>query len=222
MRRGGIGIAPKQERERHRVVVRMTRPSSSFLGMSRSSYSRLGVALALIAGIGAIDWWLPLGLTITTLYVVPVLIASRTPPPRRTCWVAALASLVTILDMFDQPFFALTWVSAVNRAFALMVIWVTALLCLRRQRDEAELLRINEDIEQQVQERTADLAAANQELEVLRAGRDCQLIGRCHCGHDAERHDSKLESRSGAGLRVSRRGGARQAHLRALSPESIG
>ncbi len=185
MRRGGIGIAPKQERERHRVVVRMTRPSSSFLGMSRSSYSRLGVALALIAGIGAIDWWLPLGLTITTLYVVPVLIASRIPHPRLTFWVAALASLVTILDMFDQPFFALTWVSAVNRAFALMVIWVTALLCLRRQRDEAELLRINEDIEQQVQERTADLAAANQELEVLRAEAVSELVAIVKSSDDA-------------------------------------
>jgi PAS domain S-box-containing protein len=185
MGRGGIGIAPKQERERHRVVVRMTRPSSSFLGMSRSSYSRLGVALALIAGIGAIDWWLPLGLTITTLYVVPVLIASRIPHPRLTFWVAALASLVTILDMFDQPFFALTWVSAVNRAFALMVIWVTALLCLRRQRDEAELLRINEDIEQQVQERTADLAAANQELEVLRAEAVSELVAIVKSSDDA-------------------------------------
>ena len=124
---GGIGIAHKNDRGRRRVVVRMTIPASFFLGMSRSSYSRLGVALALIAVIGAIDWWLPLGLTITTLYVVPVLIASRIPHPRLTFWVAALASLVTILDMFDQPFFALTWVSAVNRAFALMVIWVTAL-----------------------------------------------------------------------------------------------
>lgn len=67
----------------------MTIPSSFFLGMIRSSYSILGVALALIAVIGAIDWWLPLGLTITTLYVVPVLIASRIPYPRITFWVAA-------------------------------------------------------------------------------------------------------------------------------------
>ena len=154
----------------------MTIRPSLYLGMSRSSYSILGVALALIALIGAIDWWLPLGLTITTLYVVPVLIASRIPHPRITFWVAALASCVTVLDLFRSPLFALTWVVAINRAFALMVIWVTALLCLRRQRDEAELLRINEDIEQQVQERTSDLAAANQELEVLRAEAVSELV----------------------------------------------
>jgi PAS domain S-box-containing protein len=153
--------------------------------MSRSSYSILGVALALIAAIGAIDWWLPLGLTITTLYVVPVLIASRIPHPRITFWVAALASCVTVLDLFRSPLFALTWVVAINRAFALMVIWVTALLCLRRQRDEAELLRVNEDIEQQVQERTSDLAAANQELEVLRAEAVSELVAIVKSSDDA-------------------------------------
>lgn len=153
--------------------------------MSRSSYSILGVALALIAAIGAIDWWLPLGLTITTLYVVPVLIASRIPHPRITFWVAALASWVTVLDLFRSSLFALTWVVAINRAFALMVIWVTALLCLRRQRDEAELLRVNEDIEQQVQERTADLAAANQELEVLRAEAVSELVAIVKSSDDA-------------------------------------
>jgi PAS domain S-box-containing protein len=160
-------------------------PSSFFLGMTRSSYPVLGMAVALIAVIGAIDWWLPLGLTITTLYVVPVLIASRIPHPRVTFWVAALASLVTVLDLFRSPLLTVTWVVVMNRAFALMVIWVTALLCLRRQHDEAELLRINEDIEQQVQERTADLAAANQELEELRAEAVSELVAIVKSSDDA-------------------------------------
>lgn len=163
----------------------MTIPSSFFLGMTRSSYPVLGMAVALIAVIGAIDWWLPLGLTITTLYVVPVLIASRIPHPRVTFWVAALASLVTVLDLFRSPLLTVTWVVVMNRAFALMVIWVTALLCLRRQHDEAELLRINEDIEQQVQERTADLAAANQELEELRAEAVSELVAIVKSSDDA-------------------------------------
>jgi len=160
-------------------------PSSFFLDMTRSSYPVLGMAVALIAAIGAIDWWLPLGLTITTLYVVPVLIASRIPHPRVTFWVAALASLVTVLDLFRGPLLTVTWVVVMNRAFALMVIWVTALLCLRRQHDEAELLRINEDIEQQVQERTADLAAANRELEALRAEAVSELVAIVRSSDDA-------------------------------------
>lgn len=163
----------------------MTIPSPFFLGMTRSHYPVLGMAVALIAVIGAVDWWLPFGLTITTLYVVPVLIASRIPHPRVTFWVAALASLVTVLDLFRSPLLTVTWVVVVNRAFALMVIWVTALLCLRRQRDEAELLRINEDIEQQVHERTADLAAANRELEELRAEAVSELVAIVKSSDDA-------------------------------------
>lgn len=181
----GIGIARTYLATGDGVVMIMTIPSSFFLGMIRNSYSILGVALALIAVIGAVDWWLPLGLTITSLYVVPVLIASRIPYPRITFWVAATASCVTILDLFHSPLYALTWVSAVNRAFALMVIWVTALLCLRRQRDEAELLRINEDIEQQVHERTSALAAVNQELEVLRAEAVSELVAIVKSSDDA-------------------------------------
>src|SRR5574338_717072 len=165
----------------------ITRPPSrpSFLSIHRTYYPVLGIALAFIVGVFAIDWWLPLDLTITTLYVVPVLIASRIPHPRVTFWVAALASLVTVLDLFRSPLLTVTWVVVMNRAFALMVIWVTALLCLRRQHDEAELLRINEDIEQQVQERTADLAAANQELEELRAEAVSELVAIVKSSDDA-------------------------------------
>ncbi|WHZ24861.1 MAG: hypothetical protein OJF47_003973 [Nitrospira sp.] len=153
--------------------------------MTRSNYPVLGMAVTLIAVIFSVDWWLPLGLTITTLYVVPVLIASRVPHPRTTFWVAALASLATMIGLFRSPLLTVTWVVMMNRAFALMVIWVTALLCLRRQHDEAELVRINEDIEQQVQERTADLAAANQELEALRAEAVSELVAIVKSSDDA-------------------------------------
>jgi PAS domain-containing protein len=50
---------------------------------------------------------------------------------------------------------------------------------------EAELLRINEDIEQQVQECTSDLAAANQELEVLRAEAVSELVAIVKSSDDA-------------------------------------
>ena len=139
----------------------------------------------MIAGIFAIDWWLPLGLTITTLYVVPVLIASRIPHARLTPLIAGLASVVTILSLFRGPLVTITWVAVCNRIFALMVIWVTTLLCLRRQSDEAELLRINEDIEQQVHERTADLEEANRQLEDLRAEAVSQLAAIVKSSDDA-------------------------------------
>ena len=157
----------------------------SLLSLHRTSYPALGAALAMIAGIFAIDWWLPLGLTITTLYVVPVLIASRIPHARLTPLIAGLASVVTILSLFRGPLVTITWVAVCNRGFALMVIWVTTLLCMRRQSDEAELLRINEDIEQQVHERTADLEKANRQLEDLRAEAVSQLAAIVKSSDDA-------------------------------------
>jgi PAS domain S-box-containing protein len=163
-----------------------TSPSTaSLLTIHRSYYPVLGIALALIAGVFAIDWWLPLGLTITTLYVVPVLIASRIPHPRVTPLIAAVASLSTILDLFHGPIATISWVGVGNRAFALMVIWVTTLLCMRRQSDEAELRRVNEDIEQQVQERTSDLEEANRQLEDLRAEAVSQLAAIVKSSDDA-------------------------------------
>jgi PAS domain S-box-containing protein len=159
--------------------------TTSLTGIRRSDYPALGVALALIAAVFAIDWWLPLGLTITTLYVVPVLIASRVPHPRVTPVIAAVASLSTILDLFHGPIATVSWVAVGNRLFALMVIWVTTLLCLRRQSDEAELRRVNEDIEQQVHERTADLENANRQLEDLRAEAVSQLAAIVKSSDDA-------------------------------------
>jgi PAS domain S-box-containing protein len=163
----------------------MSAMTSSLLSIHRSYYPVLGIALALIAWVFAIDWWLPLGLTITTLYVVPVLIASRVPHARVTPMTAGVASLATILDLFHGPLATISWVAVGNRAFALMVIWVTTLLCMRRQRDEGELRRVNEDIERQVQERTADLEEANRQLEDLRAEAVSQLAAIVKSSDDA-------------------------------------
>lgn len=157
----------------------------ALFAIDRTYYPVLCLALALVAGVCAIDWWLPPGLTITTLYVVPVLLASRIPHPRVTPLTAALASFLTVMDLFHGTLATISWVAVGNRLFALMVIWVTTLLCLRRQRDEAELRRVNEDIEQQVQERTADLEKANRQLEDLRAEAVSQLAAIVKSSDDA-------------------------------------
>jgi len=144
-----------------------------------------GVSLALVAGIFVMDLWVPLGLGITVLYVVPVLIAARLANPIATPLVAALASALTILEVFHFPVQSLTWVAVCNRSFTLLIIWVTALLCLRRQQDESELRTVYQDIEQQVLQRTADLAQANEDLEALRAEAVSQLAALVKSSDDA-------------------------------------
>jgi PAS domain S-box-containing protein len=145
----------------------------------------LAVSLALVAGIFVVDWWVPMGLAITVLYVVPVLIAARLENPVATPLVAAIASVLTILEVFRSPLQSLTWVAVCNRSFTLLIIWVTALLCLRRQQDESELRAVYQDIEQQVQQRTADLAQANKDLEALRAEAVSQLAALVKSSDDA-------------------------------------
>jgi PAS domain S-box-containing protein len=51
---------------------------------------------------------------------------------------------------------------------ALLIIWTTAVLCVRRQRSEEAVRRICEGIECEVAQRTADLERANRELDGLR------------------------------------------------------
>jgi hypothetical protein len=82
--------------------------------------------LALIAGIFAIDWWLPQHLAITVLYVVPVLIASRISFQWLLPGVATLTSFLTLMEVARTPFYLLTWTAVCNRSFTLLVIWVTA------------------------------------------------------------------------------------------------
>lgn len=153
--------------------------------LAQRTYSSIGLTVALIVGIAIVDWWLPVGLVITVLYVAPVLIASRVPMGRFMPNVAGVTSVLTILEIFRTPLSALTWVELCNRAFTLLVIWITTLLCIRRQRDEAELRRVYEGIERQVEERTADLAHANRQLEVFHAEALSQLAGIVKSSDDA-------------------------------------
>ncbi|MBI3356799.1 MAG: PAS domain S-box protein [Nitrospirae bacterium] len=153
---------------------------------ARQSFSpSLAVSLALVTAIFAVDWRVPLGLGITVLYVVPVLIVARLANPLATPLVATFASVLTILGVFQFSVQNLTWVAACNRSFTLLIIWVTAILCLRRQQDESELRAVYQDIEQQVQQRTADLAHANKDLEALRAEAVSQLAALVKSSDDA-------------------------------------
>jgi PAS domain S-box-containing protein len=151
----------------------------------QAHYPVIFAILTLIGGIFAIDWWLPQGLSITVLYVVPVLLASRMHLSWLTPSVAMLTSVLTLTEMVRTPLLNLTWVAVCNRSFTLLVIWLTAVLCLHRQRDEARLRKVYQAIEQQVEERTADLARANKLLDALHAEAVSQLAAIVKSSDDA-------------------------------------
>jgi PAS domain S-box-containing protein len=145
----------------------------------------VGAILALIGGIFAIDWWLPQNLAITVLYVVPVLLASRIPLSWFSPGVAVLTSVLSLVEMVRTPLPSLTWMAVCNRSITLLVIWVTAVLCFHRQRDEVRLRKVCQAIEQQVEERTADLARANKLLDGLHAEAVSQLAAIVKSSDDA-------------------------------------
>jgi hypothetical protein len=91
-----------------------------------------------------IDWWLPQDLAITVLYVVPVLLASRLHLSWLTPAVAILTSVLTLGEMVRTPLLIFK-LSSNLQSITLLVIWVTAVLCLHRLRDEARLRSYDPD-----------------------------------------------------------------------------
>lgn len=155
------------------------------MNAGRSSFPTCGMTGALIGGILAVDWWLPVGFSVPVLYVVPVLVSSWIPRSRAIPLTAATVSLLTLLDLARTPLLTPAWIAISNRLFSLVVIWVTAILCMRRQQDEQSLRMANEGIEWQVEARTAELEQANKELEALRVEVVSQLAAIVKSSDDA-------------------------------------
>lgn len=76
--------------------------------------------------------------------------------------VLTLVGLVTLAVVADV---AVTLGEVVNRLLAIFAIWMTTLLCLQHKRAEQALQEAHSDLERKVEERTAELRAANELLE---------------------------------------------------------
>lgn len=131
-----------------------------------SSQLAVLTSIALLVGtIFALDSSAPPGFSGPILYVVPVLISLWLPNPGAPWWVAAAATVLTVGKLLGAGNEAMGWMAVSNRAVALVVIWATAQLCLRRNQYETELRTVNSRIERQVEERTSELALAHTKLE---------------------------------------------------------
>jgi hypothetical protein len=108
---------------------------------------------ALIGGIRAVDWWLPMGLTVPMLFAVPVLVSSWIPRSRTILLTAAIVSLLTSINFLWAPSLVPAWIVLCNRFFAAVMIWVTAILCIQRVQDEHGLCIVHAGIAQQIEAR---------------------------------------------------------------------
>lgn len=139
-------------------------PSGSSRHRVFGSRPRVALAsIALLPVLFALDRYLPMGVAVGVLYVVPVLLTLWSPPGL-TLIVAILSSLLVVADVALSPSDTVTWMALLNRGFSLAIVWLTAVLVHLRQSAERRALAAQAGLEQKVAERTAHLAELNRHL----------------------------------------------------------
>jgi hypothetical protein len=130
----------------------------------RSSFRTSGMRAALIGGIRAVDRWLPMVFTVPMLYAVPVLVSSWIPRSRAILLTAAIVSLLTLIKLLWAPSSLPASIARCNRFFAVVMIWVTAILRMRRVQDVPSLCVAHAGIEQQIKARMEEWRIEFQQL----------------------------------------------------------
>ena len=134
------------------------------MNTGRSGFRTCGMTSALIGGIRAVYWWLPMGIAVPMLSVGPVLVSSWIPRSRAILLTAAIVSLLTLSNLLWVPSLVPAWIVCCNQFFAVVVIWVTAILCMRRVQDEHSLCVAYTDIERQIEARMEEWRIEFQQL----------------------------------------------------------
>jgi len=123
------------------------------MSTGRSSFRTSAMTAALIGGIRAVDWWLPMGIAVPVLSVVPTLVSSWTPRSRAILLTASIVPLLTLINLLWALSLVPARIARCNRFIAVVVIWVTAILRMRRVQDVPSLCVARASIEQQIEAR---------------------------------------------------------------------
>lgn len=125
------------------------------------------VTIVLAAEIFVADLVVPIGLAVWLPYAALVLISLWMPHRKYTINSAIAATVLILLAGFLSPFSSAqsgASPSLLNRALGVVVIWMTALLCLQRKQVETTQKQMHEELEVLVQQRTAELSQSNEQL----------------------------------------------------------
>lgn len=124
------------------------------------------VVMSLLAGgIFLLDIWTPPSFNIAILYIFVVLLSFFTSGRRMPLLCGATTIALTFIPAILPESVHLSWSVGVNRAITALVLLITALLVSDRQTVEARVRDSKELLEIRVEERTAELRAANETLE---------------------------------------------------------
>lgn len=100
------------------------------------------ILIALVAGIVVLDPFVPRGIAIGVLYIIPALIATRALPRGRSLGVASVCTVLIVVGILLSPPGAPLWVALGNRGLSILTLWVTVLLSLRQQAAEVQVLTL--------------------------------------------------------------------------------
>ncbi|MDH5675079.1 MAG: response regulator [Myxococcales bacterium] len=120
--------------------------------------ARLWATAALgLAATLALDLSLPLGVAGGVPYAAVTLLGLRGQTPRTSLLLAACGTGLTLVGWAASPPGGVAWMVTTNRALAVFAIWVTGIACAKRVESLRALSAAHEDLERQVQARTAEL-----------------------------------------------------------------
>jgi light-regulated signal transduction histidine kinase (bacteriophytochrome) len=123
------------------------------------------ISILLTLGIFMVDVFTARGYAEGMLYVAPVMVSLWLPQQRATLITAGLCSILLFIGFFISPQGADLSIALANRAMAFVVIGATAYLCIQRRQVKQELQQARDEMEQQVERRTAQLSEINARLE---------------------------------------------------------
>lgn len=124
------------------------------------------LVIGLTAGLFLLDFYIPQGVAAGVLYAGVVVLAIAHPNPHFPAFVAAICSVLTVLEAFltsplpEVPI----WMVAANRVMSMIVIWVPVILIRERRKREETLRQVNDLLDQRVKERTRELSEVNKAL----------------------------------------------------------
>ena len=101
----------------------MTRVFQSLFGVvAAASFSAAGLVLI-------IDFYTPLGITVSALHVIPILISLLADNRRLTLVVAAVCSVLVAIGYWFSPTAGVAlWIVHTDRVIVLLLLWGTAIL----------------------------------------------------------------------------------------------
>src|SRR5579884_2959050 len=94
--------------------------------------------LAAGAAICALDLFLPLGVAVGVLYVVPVVLSLWLPSRVHTFVIAGASTALTLIGYVWSPA-GLAWIGLLNRVLTIALIWGVALVVVLRKRAEERI-----------------------------------------------------------------------------------